>query len=186
MQVAKWGNSLAVRLPAAVVEALKLKQGDQVQIRRRPGIPTEARSEPRLRRLRRRLPPALLSAAKRPMNDKALFDTNVLVYAIGQRDSQTARAEVLLAGGGVVSVHVLNELVLVARRKLGFSWKEVHGPSTRSGRSADHRSRSRRTKRRNALLCATDATLRCAGGRGGVGERLHHAVFRRPPRRPSH
>ena len=53
MQVAKWGNSLAVRLPAAVVEALKLKQGDQVQIRRRPGIPTEARSEPRLRRLRR-------------------------------------------------------------------------------------------------------------------------------------
>jgi predicted nucleic acid-binding protein len=35
------------------------------------------------------------------------------------------RAEVLLAGGGVVSVHVLNELVLVARRKLGFSWKEV-------------------------------------------------------------
>ena len=29
MQVAKWGNSLAVRLPAAVVEALKLKEGDQ-------------------------------------------------------------------------------------------------------------------------------------------------------------
>lgn len=27
MQVAKWGNSLAVRLPAAVVEALELKEG---------------------------------------------------------------------------------------------------------------------------------------------------------------
>jgi len=27
MQVAKWGNSLAIRLPAAVVEALELKEG---------------------------------------------------------------------------------------------------------------------------------------------------------------
>jgi antitoxin MazE len=33
MQVAKWGNSLAVRLPAAVVDALKLKEGDQIEIR---------------------------------------------------------------------------------------------------------------------------------------------------------
>ena len=33
MQVAKWGNSLAVRLPAAVVEALRLKEGDDIEIR---------------------------------------------------------------------------------------------------------------------------------------------------------
>jgi antitoxin MazE len=33
MQVSKWGNSLAVRLPAAVVEALDLKEGDQIEIR---------------------------------------------------------------------------------------------------------------------------------------------------------
>ena len=32
MQVSKWGNSLAVRLPAAVVEALGLKEGDDVEI----------------------------------------------------------------------------------------------------------------------------------------------------------
>ena len=32
MQVSKWGNSLAVRLPAAVVEALGLKDGDQVEV----------------------------------------------------------------------------------------------------------------------------------------------------------
>ena len=32
MQVAKWGNSLAIRLPAAVVEALKLKEGDEIEI----------------------------------------------------------------------------------------------------------------------------------------------------------
>ena len=32
MQVARWGNSLAVRLPVAVVEALGLKEGDRVEI----------------------------------------------------------------------------------------------------------------------------------------------------------
>lgn len=33
MKVAKWGNSLAVRLPAPVVEALQLEDGDEVEIR---------------------------------------------------------------------------------------------------------------------------------------------------------
>jgi antitoxin MazE len=32
MQVSKWGNSLAVRLPSSVVEALKLKAGDKIGI----------------------------------------------------------------------------------------------------------------------------------------------------------
>jgi antitoxin MazE len=32
MKVAKWGNSLAVRLPTAVVDMLELKDGDQVEI----------------------------------------------------------------------------------------------------------------------------------------------------------
>ena len=33
MQVCKWGNSLAIRLPDAVVEALGLREGDEVDIR---------------------------------------------------------------------------------------------------------------------------------------------------------
>lgn len=33
MKVAKWGNSLAVRLPAPVVAALGLKEGDDITIR---------------------------------------------------------------------------------------------------------------------------------------------------------
>jgi len=33
MQVSKWGNSLAIRLPASVVEALELKAGDEVEVR---------------------------------------------------------------------------------------------------------------------------------------------------------
>jgi antitoxin MazE len=32
MNVGKWGNSLAVRLPKAVVEALGLKEGDAVKM----------------------------------------------------------------------------------------------------------------------------------------------------------
>ena len=32
MQVSKWGNSLAVRLPAAVVDTLGLKEGDSIEI----------------------------------------------------------------------------------------------------------------------------------------------------------
>jgi antitoxin MazE len=32
MQVSKWGNSLAIRLPATVVEALNLKEGDTVEV----------------------------------------------------------------------------------------------------------------------------------------------------------
>jgi antitoxin MazE len=33
MRVAKWGNSLAVRLPAALVALLELKEGDDIEIR---------------------------------------------------------------------------------------------------------------------------------------------------------
>jgi antitoxin MazE len=32
MRVSKWGNSLAIRLPAAVIDALKLKEGDEIEI----------------------------------------------------------------------------------------------------------------------------------------------------------
>lgn len=64
MQVARWGNSLAVRLPAAVVEALDLKEGDEIEIdvvgRRAFDIDrdrTRERALERVRALRRPLPP---------------------------------------------------------------------------------------------------------------------------------
>jgi antitoxin MazE len=64
MQVAKWGNSLAIRLPAAVVEALELKPGDEVEIRvadRRELVlsrkPDREELLKRLREFRGRLPP---------------------------------------------------------------------------------------------------------------------------------
>jgi antitoxin MazE len=63
MRIAKWGNSLAIRLPAVVVEALKLKEGDDIEIHvaderefaiaRKPG---RAELLKRLRAFRGRLP----------------------------------------------------------------------------------------------------------------------------------
>jgi antitoxin MazE len=32
VQISKWGNSLAIRLPASVVEALQLKEGDEIEV----------------------------------------------------------------------------------------------------------------------------------------------------------
>ena len=56
MRVAKWGNSLAVRLPATVVEALELKEGDDIEIRvagpREFGISRKPGREELLARLR--------------------------------------------------------------------------------------------------------------------------------------
>jgi len=59
------------------------------------------------------------------MSVKAFFDTNVLVYVVGQNDDRTAKAETLAASGGVVSVQVVNELASVSGRQLGMSWGEV-------------------------------------------------------------
>jgi antitoxin MazE len=33
MKVAKWGNSLAIRLPASVVDVMDLKEGDDIDVR---------------------------------------------------------------------------------------------------------------------------------------------------------
>lgn len=59
------------------------------------------------------------------MPGKAFLDTNVLIYAVTQNDPRTARAEELLASGGVLSVQILNEFAAVARRKLQMPWAEV-------------------------------------------------------------
>lgn len=63
MQISKWGNSLAVRLPASVIEALGLKEGDDIEIQvaghgvfeisRKPGA---RELLARLRKYRGRLP----------------------------------------------------------------------------------------------------------------------------------
>jgi antitoxin MazE len=58
MQVAKWGNSLAVRLPKKLVEQLGLKPGDEIDIveaaKEKLAIGKIDRREEALRRMRAR------------------------------------------------------------------------------------------------------------------------------------
>jgi antitoxin MazE len=63
MKVAKWGNSLAVRLPANVVEALKLKEEDEIELHVEGARSLAVKKAPgskellaRLRKFRGRLP----------------------------------------------------------------------------------------------------------------------------------
>ena len=58
------------------------------------------------------------------MSGKAFFDTNVLLYSVSD-DRRTERAEALLAGGGTISVQVLNEFAAVAHRKMKMPWADV-------------------------------------------------------------
>ena len=71
MQVARWGNSLAVRLPKAVVDALKLKEGDEIEIvvagTRRFEIARDKSREEALARL---------ETLKRPLPKGFKFDRN--------------------------------------------------------------------------------------------------------------
>jgi antitoxin MazE len=55
MQVSKWGNSLAVRLPKALVEELGLKEGDDVNVvaGKDGTIEVETREDQRRRALER-------------------------------------------------------------------------------------------------------------------------------------
>ena len=55
MQVSKWGNSLAVRLPKKLVEELGLKEGDDVNVvaARDGTIEVETREDQRRRALER-------------------------------------------------------------------------------------------------------------------------------------
>jgi predicted nucleic acid-binding protein len=59
------------------------------------------------------------------VSGKVFLDINVLLYAIGQHENRTPKAEALVERGGIISVQVLNELAAVARRKLKMSWPHL-------------------------------------------------------------
>ena len=63
MQVSKWGNSLAIRLPSVFVEALELHEGDDIEVVIADKRVFEVRKKPgrdellaRLRKFRGKLP----------------------------------------------------------------------------------------------------------------------------------
>lgn len=56
---------------------------------------------------------------------EAFFDTNVLLHLLSADDGKADRAEAVMAGGGVISVQVLNEFAAVSARKLQMTWAEI-------------------------------------------------------------
>jgi len=105
MQIAKWGNSLAVRIPAAVVDALA-SGGDDVEIhvagKRVFALDKKPSLKDRLVRLRGSGDVCLrisILTVQRPMSaGKPFFDTNVCSTCfVG---CQGKKAETLLEAGG--------------------------------------------------------------------------------------
>ena len=130
MQVSRWGNSLAVRIPAAVAEAMNLREGDDLEIE--VAGPRTFASRARVNCWRgcagtvaayRRIS---VSTAWKPMSAAEHFiDTNVLLYLLSAEGSKADRAEEVLALGGTISVQVLNEFAAVATRKLRLPWSAI-------------------------------------------------------------
>jgi len=56
----------------------------------------------------------------------SFFDTNVLIYLASGNTAKADRVEGLIAGGGYISVQVLNEIANVTRRKMRWSWIETN------------------------------------------------------------
>lgn len=74
------------------------------------------------------IPEASSSIAKKPMSDKILFDTNVLVYCYTETEPNKKAIAVGLAQSpdAWVSTQVLQELSNTLRKKFGKDWAEIH------------------------------------------------------------
>ena len=146
------GKQPCGRLPARVVEALGLKEGDgdrnrgreraavqrPAQARSRGGSgPPERSPGPVARRL-----PVRPGRSQRAMSGGPFFSTNVIAYLLSSDERKADIAERRLAKAGTISVQVLNELANVARRKIGLTWGTAEllaGVRYLSRRGADDR-----------------------------------------------
>ncbi|MBV9567506.1 MAG: PIN domain-containing protein [Hyphomicrobiales bacterium] len=55
----------------------------------------------------------------------SFFDSNVLLYLASTDPVKAGQAEAAIAGGGAISVQVLNEVANVARRKMRMSFADT-------------------------------------------------------------
>jgi antitoxin MazE len=129
MQVAKWGNSLAVRLPTTVVEALDLKEGDQIEItivgEREFEVTRDQTKKKALARLRRPLPAGFSLAATKRMSDKA-FLTRTFSCTSSVRKTNARQRPTRSSPKAASSVsRCSTSSRRVSRRKLGMSWVEI-------------------------------------------------------------
>lgn len=64
-------------------------------------------------------------ALKRMKENKAFFDTNILLYLLSADETKAMQAENTIEDGGTISVQVLNEFASVSRRKLKMPFAEI-------------------------------------------------------------
>ena len=55
----------------------------------------------------------------------SFLDSNIVLYLASEDPPKADRAQELVAEGGTISVHVLNEIGNISRRKMGLSWAET-------------------------------------------------------------
>ncbi|WP_333876790.1 AbrB/MazE/SpoVT family DNA-binding domain-containing protein [Methylobacter sp.] len=106
MQVVKWGNGLALRLPAPVVEALQLIKKAMTS---RFISPVSGFSKLRKSPVRKScwsgcaniadvcLPTSSLTAWKSMKTDRPFFDANVQLYLLSEDNRKADRAESIIA-----------------------------------------------------------------------------------------
>ena len=78
MKVARWGNSLAVRLPRELAEELALKEGDEIELRSAAGRSIEV-----VRDGRREEAMAAIRALSRPLQPGYKFDRDEIYDRLG-------------------------------------------------------------------------------------------------------
>ena len=99
---------------------------DRACARRHPQAPEQDALLNRLRDFPQAPPRRLQVRPRRGECHGSFLGANVLVYLASADPAKADRAEQLIAGGGVISVQVLNELANVARRKMALTWPETH------------------------------------------------------------
>ena len=57
---------------------------------------------------------------------KVFIDSNVLLYLLSTDAKKADAAEAVLRAGGVISVHVLNEITNVTLKQPGMPWPDIH------------------------------------------------------------
>jgi antitoxin MazE len=193
MQVSRWGNSLALRLAAAVVEALNPGEGDDIIIevaypRHFRSVHDRGRGEAldALRSLGWSLRGGIRFdrdvAKTRGAIPPFRHERAALRRLAADPCLEVARAR--LARRGTTSAQVLNESANVSARMLRPPWPETSPPSARSAprrchslwRSVSPASRSPDTRRLPVLRCPDHSDR----SRSSV----RHALVRGPPRRP--
>ncbi|MDP1592903.1 MAG: PIN domain-containing protein [Gallionella sp.] len=60
----------------------------------------------------------------------SFLDSNIILYLLSADIVKADKAEAIVAGGGVVSVQVLNEITSVCRRKLKMPWGDIEAVLT--------------------------------------------------------